>query len=173
MITLGYGLSFIKTQRASVVPYTIINNELYFLFGIHSETGDITDFGGGVKKNENSLSSSSREWKEETKGIFGDAYNINNLVLDGAIYDKTMAVLFVPVNNRWYYTADKIFQNVDIPLRKDNQEISKMLWVSYSNFKILLSYSNKRLWERIKKFYRRELTKDVIDMLYVIYDHHH
>ena len=59
-ITLGIYLSKIKTNRAAVLPYIIKNNihgesKIYFLVAIDKKSGDITDLGGGVKKNECSL----------------------------------------------------------------------------------------------------------------------
>jgi hypothetical protein len=38
--------------------------------GIHTESGDITDIGGGVKKDETDIIAGSREFSEETRGIF-------------------------------------------------------------------------------------------------------
>lgn len=171
MITLGVELSNIKTQRASVIPYTIRDGVMYYLLGVHSETGDITDFGGGVKKSENSLYSAAREWKEETKGVFGsDLYNINNMLLNVAVYDKNMALLFVPINNKWIDTANFTFQSIT-PLKKDNQEISSLRWYTHTQFMNLLKHRS-RLWDRIRRFYVKEFNQDMFKLLNACFCYH-
>ena len=44
----------------------------YFCLGIDSNFGDLTDFGGGMKKNETFINCGLRELEEESKGVFGE-----------------------------------------------------------------------------------------------------
>ena len=82
--TLGAQLAQTKSTRASVLPYVIKNDgnqrKIYFLFGIDRETGDITDLGGGVKRDEFSLEAGLREFREESDEIFGTIYSFHWLL---------------------------------------------------------------------------------------------
>ena len=58
-----------KTIRAGVIPYTLTNENLYFLFGVDEASNDFTDFGGGVKTDEDCIEGAIREFKEETRVV--------------------------------------------------------------------------------------------------------
>lgn len=72
-------------SRCGIIPYTIVNdgtkNVLHFLLGRDTRSGDLGDFGGGVKDREMALHTAMREFKEETSELFGeDMYkDINRL----------------------------------------------------------------------------------------------
>ena len=66
MLTSTSILGSIKTLRSGVIPYTIWNDELHFLFARHAATGELGDFGGGTKKYETALVAALREFKEES-----------------------------------------------------------------------------------------------------------
>lgn len=61
---------------ASVLPVTIYQGKLYFLFGLENEFEDsakgYSDFGGGVEKGENIQQTALREGGEELTGFLGD-----------------------------------------------------------------------------------------------------
>jgi len=61
---------------ASILPVTICNNELYFLFGKENEMEDsakgFSDFGGSVEGNESIIQTAMREGAEELCGFLGD-----------------------------------------------------------------------------------------------------
>lgn len=78
---------------AGILPTTIYNNKLYFLFGKENKFADTpgwSDFGGGTEKNESYLQTAVREGGEELTGFLGTdeelakklkkhgTYNINN-----------------------------------------------------------------------------------------------
>lgn len=72
----GLELINFTSKRASIQVYTILNGKLYFLLGIcsafeNSNLGDLGDFGGTHKKNENSATTAIREFNEETNLLFG------------------------------------------------------------------------------------------------------
>lgn len=69
--------------------------EVYFAFGVDEQSGDLTDFGGGVKKNETTTQSALREFDEETLGTLSMC--ARDLTFGGhvAVYDRTMAILFL------------------------------------------------------------------------------
>ena len=166
MIVLGAYLDTIRTLRSAIIPYIIMNNgELLFLLGRDSKTLEITDLGGGVKKNETALSAGIREINEETNKIFGYVLSNPNILTSsiGIVDDRHfLASLFVRVDNRYYNIPD-IF-------KKTNNicgEISELLWFTEAEF-VKLIYENKthkKMWSRLKKFYKRNYMLDLKEIL--------
>lgn len=170
-LTLGAYLGKVKTNRAAVLPYTLkeVNGEkkLYFLVAIDSKSGDITDLGGGVKKYECSLTAAMREFREETNEIFGDIYHqINIMSTNIAIIHNKMSVLFIPFDEKWVETTSQIFKNKK-SYKKSYNEVSELLWVSEDKFKELLS--DKKMWDRVRNFYRAVYNKNISEVLILRY----
>lgn len=162
MITTGSQLSNLKSLRGSVIPYFIRKSDgkIYFLFGIDWKTNDITCFGGGIKKTEYSLKGGIREFREETREIFNsEIYDINQKSCCVGLYTKQMSVIFVPVKEEWHEKAVNMFMASETRenyLKKGYNEISRVVWIEYSDFLSLLHPKDRRMWGRIKKFYRKE-----------------
>jgi 8-oxo-dGTP pyrophosphatase MutT (NUDIX family) len=75
----------------SILPVTIHNNKLYFLFGKENPMEDSakgwSDFGGGVENGETPFSTAMREGGEELTGFLGDGKNIKKLIQNnGGVY---------------------------------------------------------------------------------------
>ena len=75
----------------SILPVTIHNNKLYFLFGKENPMEDSakgwSDFGGGVENTETPYSTAMREGGEELTGFLGDGKKIKKLIRkSGGIY---------------------------------------------------------------------------------------
>jgi len=71
----------------SILPVSIHNNKLYFLFGKENPMEDSqkgwSDFGGGVETGETPFKTAMREGCEELTGFLGDAKNIQKMVKAG------------------------------------------------------------------------------------------
>ena len=69
---------------ASILPVTIHKNKLCFLFGKENElevsAPGWSDFGGGLKKNENPFKGAVREGAEELTGFLGNADQLKKLI---------------------------------------------------------------------------------------------
>lgn len=89
----------IKTRRAGVIVYSVdnVNKEIYFYMGIHKDSGDLTDFGGGVQLNENSIKGGIREFTEESHGVFGK-YQINDIQECYAAYNQRIIIMFLRID---------------------------------------------------------------------------
>jgi len=180
-ITLGSYLAKVKTTRAAVIPYVVIEDEeginvLHYLLAIDKDSGDITDFGGGVKQNEVSLTASLREFKEESDEIFGTLYDkINNSATNIALLDKSMSVLFIPLPYEWYNTASEKFnERKTSPIydkKKSHNEVSELLWFNENEFLQLISPDNTRMWSRVKRFYHRNYGTQLENALKIIYSY--
>lgn len=165
MLTYGKYLSSAKTPRAGVILYTLVDEKLYFLLAKHSKTGELGDFGGGVKKNEFSLNGGVREFFEESGGVFRSRYKSSNDFLDKvALIDNEnkMAVIFAPIESFWIEgnKAQVSFEeSMKNSKKKSSQEISEIVWVNEHDFLSLIKTPNRvrtcKLWSVVRKFFSK------------------
>lgn len=191
--TLGARLAQVKSSRASVLPYVVRNinskRKIYFLFGIDKETGDITDLGGGVKRDEYSLEAGLREFREESDEIFGTLYDRpNDYLRDIAISSTDMCVLFVPLAFEWYSKAVFLFEQRkrEFPIstdgnskKKSHCEIERLVWIDEDSFLYMLrsrtgscrlpSVCDHQIWSRLQRFYRPKMNAELREALKVRY----
>lgn len=74
---------------ASILPITIKNNKIYFLFGKErdiDENPGWSDFGGGTEKGESFFDTAIREGSEELTGFLGSEEDVKKLVLKNGYY---------------------------------------------------------------------------------------
>lgn len=113
--------------RAGVIPYAIVEGEIYWLMG-NNKYNRWSDFGGGCKisKRETPYSCLIREATEETNGLLTEAIKSSiekgeGLYFWAARSKKGVVVdhlLFVPIQYQEH-----------LPELKDNPEIDHLLWV--------------------------------------------
>jgi len=112
----------IKSSRSGVIVYTVYKNNTYFILGIDTKSGDITDFGGGVSfKREDVITGGLRELAEESLGIFGiiSKDEIKNCL---AVYDEDNIIIFIRIDidiNSKYNEFTKRIKCVNNPEVKD------------------------------------------------------
>lgn len=158
-------LSAIKTARCGVIPYTILKRDseykIWFLLARDRLTKELGDFGGGVRKDEYSLMAGMREFSEETHGVFSRIYTSpNDLANKLALIDtkkSTMAVIFVPLEEKWIMEAQKQFSQTKT-CKTGTGEISEMVWVDENKFFGLIydqNYDNDQMWVRVKNFFQK------------------
>jgi len=76
---------------SSILPVTIKNKKLYFLFGKEHTTDrspGFSDFGGGVEKGEDIFETAMREGGEELTGFLGDATEIKKKLIHQVVFIK-------------------------------------------------------------------------------------
>jgi hypothetical protein len=172
-ITVGIHLSRIKTGRAAVIPYTIKMEEneckIYFLLAIDYTTGEVTDFGGGVKQHETTLIACLREFKEESNNIFDPIYSrVNDYTLNLSITDGKMATLFIYLDVEWLDKTEFLFEKSKkyySSKKRCYNEIANIFWVDAEQFEELLSPKDTRMWLKIKKFYQKNYNKKIPELL--------
>lgn len=161
-LTLGKSLLFSNTtRRCSVVPYTIRNGVLYFLLGRDKVFHNLTDLGGGIKKNElairgGALIGGVREFMEESNGVFGKMFYHPDVLYDKVAIINTrtrMAAVFLPVGEEW---IDKAVERFNVESRKRRKgewdEIEELVWVTEEDFQSLVHSS--KMWRPVRKFYK-------------------
>lgn len=160
LVSTSY-LASVKTNRCGVIPYTLLNDELYFLLSRHLYSNELGDFGGGVKKTEVSLVAGAREFFEESRGIFTGVYsNVDSMMDTFSIIDGNhMAIIFLPLDPKWIIQAQSKFKQI-VPLKKSSLEVSELVWVSETQFSNLISphwrsEQQNKLWTKIQLFFQR------------------
>lgn len=75
---------------AGILPTTIHNNKLYFLFGKEGKFEDnapgFSDFGGGTDNDESFLETAIREGGEELTGFLGDDNDVKQMLQKHGVY---------------------------------------------------------------------------------------
>ena len=136
-----------KQSRAGVIPFTIYNDEMYFLLACDRRSRDLCDFGGGCKMGESLLTTAIREFQEESNGIFEQHYSPQVFGESVPVIGKNMTIIFLPIDPSWIDRAAGDFS------KKFNDEISTVRWVSLRTFKeIVYNPGNTRLWIRLRSF---------------------
>lgn len=163
----GSYLKSIQSQRAAVMPYTIINDDIYVLLGIYNKKSckqicnnfsihdELTDLGGSVRKYENDLEAAYRELHEESKRIFGDLITVDILsTCVAALKTSTslegersngMSIIFVPMNDAWKEISQPLF-SAQVPNSKTSiletincrDEILELKWIRGDIFEKML-----------------------------------
>jgi 8-oxo-dGTP pyrophosphatase MutT (NUDIX family) len=116
---------------AGILPSTIYNDKLYFLFGKESKFEDsapgFSDFGGGTDNNETFFETAVREAGEEFTGFLGDDFDVKQLLRKYGTYNidyntnghKTYRMHIFPMKyNKWlpyYYNNNQRFLQKRLP----------------------------------------------------------
>ncbi|HSA76317.1 MAG TPA: NUDIX hydrolase [Nitrosarchaeum sp.] len=132
--------------RASVVPYTVMNGQLLFVFGKDTKSGDITDFGGGVKKHETISDACLRELEEEAqfKG------KINSFDIFFVNEQKNCFILFMPLSSYDFFV---MVNNFDKCEKSAKQEISSVMVFNEKELQDCVAV----MWSKIKGVYKHLL----------------
>lgn len=149
--------------RAGVIPYVYVNGSLHFLFGRDTVSGDLTDFGGGVKKGESILDAAIREFKEETNKSFGShIYSHNNFYNCVVLQDAQMTIFFLRLDPKWLDEANKKFYSQKKKYKY--MEVNKFVWIHENRLKRMLYYNNSTdnviIWSKVKNFINSILSID-------------
>jgi hypothetical protein len=75
---------------AGILPTTLVNGKLYFLFGKenkYADTPGFSDFGGGTEKGESYLATAIREGGEELTGFLGSDQDLKKMMLSRGTFN--------------------------------------------------------------------------------------
>ena len=156
---------------ASILPTTIINGNLYFLFGKERDIDDTpgwSDFGGGSEKNETYLSTAIREGGEEITGFLGSDKELKNMLLKKGTFNidynsenhRTYRVHIFPMEYdkylpHYYNNNQKFLQKrLDPKLIKDSKifEKAEIRWMSINEI--------SKMRGKFRSFYQ-----NIVDMI--------
>lgn len=188
MLIKGKDLLYVQScYRAGVIPFTKVSGKVYFLLAVDFKTGDLSDFGGGCKKNETLISAAVRELNEESYGIFT---NVSEQVLYNSFaivnHKRNIAVFFMYIDSEWLTKAKEEYL-IAILKNSDKFETRDIKWVSEDEFKNLIysayvnlnsKYSKSKfylsnnqniqntekmiVWDKLKKFLNRNISFEIL-----------
>lgn len=134
--------------RAGAIIYTKVNNEILFCLGVDSQFGDLTDFGGGVKKNETIIEGGLRELKEESQGVFNSHLNIEALSKSIAVHSHNMLIMFIPVE----VNIDEMLETFSKKIvERRNPEVKEIVWLTMDELIYSISGKGRRMYSRVKR----------------------
>lgn len=138
----------------SILPVTIHNNKIYFLFGkerVIDENQGWSDFGGGTDKGETFLQTAIREGGEELTGFLGSDNNLKQLLTKYGTYNidynseghLTYRCHIFPMvyddKLPYYYNNNQKFlqKNLDPKIIKNTKifEKTQIKWFSFDDIK--------------------------------------
>jgi hypothetical protein len=142
---------------AGILPTTIHDGKLYFLFGKEGKYEDsapgFSDFGGGTDNNETFLETAVRESGEELTGFLGNDNDIRKMLIRCGTYNidyktdghKTYRMHIFPFKyNEWlpyYYNNNQRFlqKRLDPKILKTSKifEKAEIKWVCVDDLKIM------------------------------------
>jgi hypothetical protein len=147
-------------RRCGTVFYTVISGQIYFCLGRDKESGDLTDFGGARKRNENPIECAVRESNEESRYSFA-TLTVADVQDCFCLYNSAMLIIFIPIitdsDNIITVTSYNFNNRVFLPEQqkfyKCYNEVSELYWLSENDINmLLLGLTVDNLFYRVKKF---------------------
>lgn len=145
-----------RPSRGGVIVYTVIDGTLYFGLGVDTDSGDLTDLGGGIrKKDHTAVQGSLREFMEESLCVFG-VYNESQVQQNVVVYSYNMMIIFLHLD----LDLDLITRLFNERVKTNSQpEISHLIWLTKDEFTTAIntgyvntsSLGRRKLYERVKK----------------------
>lgn len=180
-----------RRNRAGVILVHRLpgDSRLWFGFGVDTESGDLTDFGGGVRAHETVTESALREFTEETLGALGyclrpDGHESGHV----CAYSSSMAILFLrcadtetreSISARFALAHTRRLEAID---RREprpsgsrpqgcppSPEVSSIVWLTEAEIRPLLDRSSKGfgdrpIFSRVRKFLEASID-DIVALL--------
>lgn len=132
-------------RRGGVVLLDLSSKRLGF--GIDVPTGEITDFGGSIRRREHPLTGSLREFREESLGVF--SVNFNNPLV---ALSREMMIIFVPFEGDIEECQKCFHEN----LKKIRfPEVKDIIWIPLEDLEQVLKtgrYEKSIMYEKVRTF---------------------
>jgi len=146
---LGFDEIFkIKCKRAGIIPY-VKKDTIYFLLGVDKRTRELSDFGGGITKNETILIGAIREFMEESKEIISPS---SLKPVSCAIFDKRndICILFCEISDTEFFSEASTLFHASNVVNTESDEMSDIVWISLEDMIKNVYGQRSILWNRIK-----------------------
>ena len=133
--------------RSGAIVYTRVKGKTYFCFGVDTESGNLTDFGGGVTKYETVVQGGLRELEEESQGVFGPIKE-KDICDTMSFYTYNMAIMFIPLDVNLNKTV-KDFKN---KLKNTGSaEVCNIVWLNIDDLLNSIEGNGKKLYVRVRR----------------------
>jgi len=161
-----------KRIRGGIILYCIHPNGTTMLgMGIDRISKEITDFGGGIKRDETFIEGSLREFNEESLDVFCDVVTHELLEDSYGIVGKNLIIIFAKVPYEIYYQRTELFTQkyLNSVSMSKSVEVIAIVWIKREILEKLIednknSFEDKNNLYKVVKSVLKE-TKEVFDML--------
>ncbi len=134
--------------RSGAIIYTYYNGKTYFCLGIDSIYGDLTDFSGGVKKEDFSIISGGlRELYEESQGVFGD-FHPSDVEDSISFHTKNMLTMFIKMDINMDEKSKQFENSIKYC---ETHEVSNILWLEKKEFINCILGRGRFLYNRVRR----------------------
>ena len=133
--------------RAGVIIYTKNNGTTYFCLGVDTQSGNLTDFGGGVKKDETVVEGALRELEEESQGVFG-SLSVEDISDSVVFHSHNMAIIFIS------HQGDKRKIVTEFEKKADENgapEVCDIVWLTTEQLLESIHGRGRTLYIRVRK----------------------
>lgn len=149
-------------RRGGVILLDVIGKRLGF--GIDAPTGEITDFGGSIKRREHPCEGSLREFKEESLGVF--PIKISNPLV---ALSPEMMIIFLPFAG----DIEKCYKCFLEKLKTTQRiEVKDFIWIPLEDLEDVLTtgkYRESIMYEKVRSFLYPLLQEGLIEKLTCIF----
>src|SRR4029079_3399 len=143
----------IPVTRAGVILYTVVDGDIYIGLGADAKYNELTDFGGGVRSNQNSFTEALRELCEESVGLYCNI-NKSDIINAPIMYDKHNLIIFLYVRDDPLLITERFRL-----LKKDksNLEINDIDWMILNDFMYAIQNNSKLIYVVLRNFLVKNL----------------
>lgn len=153
-------------RRSGAVVYTTYADRILLLMGVDTDSGDVTDFGGGVKikHGEGPLDAAVRELKEESYGVLGEIKK-SDISDHLAIYTDELMIIFIHIT----FDVDAIM--IEFNFRRDKMdkpEVDSLILMNIDQFKNLVkggSVNDRVMYSKVKEVLQGAISKNFMEYL--------
>ena len=140
--------------RAGALIYTHDGNKTFFCLGTDTQSGNLTDFGGGVKKGETIVEGGLRELEEESQGVFGHL-ELSNISDSMTFHCYNMAIMFIPMEVDRQDTHNRFRKNV---VDNPDPEVCDIIWLTTEELMESIHGRGKKLYIRVRRLLNKVTT---------------
>lgn len=153
-----------KQKRAGVVIYGTYGDTMVFMLGIDTNSGNITDFGGGIKlKYETPLEGGLREFVEESLGVFGDIKE-NELADQIMVYTEDIMIVFIHFKIDFKEIMNIFSQRLNqLLIYGISPEVNSLILMTKDQFIQLVEggkVDNRIMYDKIRSFLKNAIDKN-------------
>ena len=139
-----------KQRRSGIIIYSVIDNKIIYGMGTDTNTGEITDFGGGVESDDkNVICAGLREFTEETLLSFG-VLNEEDTSDFFSVYSDSIMITFAHLD----FDMDIVTKHFDRERinakRYGKIEVDRLVWLTHDELMKCISTRTPKMYERVR-----------------------
>ncbi len=148
-----------KQKRSGFIIYSVVDDKIIYGMGIDSNSGEITDFGGGVESDDkNVICAGLREFTEETLLSFGilDEKDTSEFF---SIYSDSVMITFAHLD----FNMDEVTKHFDserIKVKETGKiEVDRLVWMTHDELTKCVRTNSPKMYERVRRLINNFIVK--------------